>query len=341
MDLEVGDAEAHHGIGHGVAPGEHVLDLLAGVDEPGRDLPRLHGVLHLVGEALALSDPLHDLEGQGRLHAVDDEIVHDVVPGAEDLLQLGDAVDHQGLRVVEPHVRAVSQTRDADQLLHGGGPGLLQDLLDEAGAEFRHAQGAHGAFEGGKVHVEGLRGGIDLPGLRVVQGNGGGVDARQVLEHAKGRGIVVAQDVQLHQAVVHGVEVEVGGDGPLLHLVRRVLDGREHVDVLVLGHDDDARRVLARGHLHVEAALAEALDLRPAQGLASDLGVVVHALEALLFRDAGDGARPVGVVLAEHLLHVLVGPVLVLAGEVEVDIGGLVPLEAQEDLEGDLEPVLF
>ena len=133
----------------------------------------------------------------------------------------------------------------------------------------------------------------------------------------------------------------MGGDGPLLHLVRRVLDGREHVDVLVLGHDDDARRVLARGHLHVEAALAQPLDLRPAQGLTRDLGVVVHALKALLLRDAGDGARPVGVVLAEHLLHVLVGPVLVLAGEVEVDIGGLVPLEAQEDLEGDLEPVLF
>ena len=183
VHLEPRNAEAHHGIGHGMAPGEHVLDLFAGIHEPGGDLPVLHGLLHLIRKALALSDPLHDLEGKGGVHTVGDQVVHDIVPGAENFVELGHPGDHQAFRIVQPYVRAVGQSGNTHQLLHGSGPGLLQYLLHKAGAELRHPQGAYGAFQPGKIHMQGLRRGIDLPGLRVVQGDAHRVDASQILQH--------------------------------------------------------------------------------------------------------------------------------------------------------------
>ena len=43
--------------------------------------------------------------------------------------------------------------------------------------------------------------------------------------------------------------------------------------------------------------------------------------------------------MAEQLFHVMVGPVLVLAGEIQVDIRHLVPLETEEHLERNIKPV--
>ena len=45
--------------------------------------------------------------------------------------------------------------------------------------------------------------------------------------------------------------------------------------------------------------------------------------------------------MPEELLHVMVGPVLVFPGEIEIDIRNLVPLEAQEHLEGNVKAVLY
>ena len=148
------------------------------------------------------------------------------------------------------------------------------------------------------------------------------------------------QNIQLDQPVIHGMEVEVSGDDPLLHLIRRVVDGGEHIDVLILGDDNDARRVLPRSDLYVQAALAQPVYLRPAEMTPCAVHVVHNALIGLLFRYTGNGARPIGVVLAEHLLHILVGPVLILPGKVQIDIGGLIALKAQKDFKGDLIPAL-
>ncbi len=56
--------------------------------------------------------------------------------------------------------------------------------------------------------------------------------------------------------------------------------------------------------------------------------------------EAGDGARPEHVALAEEDLGVGVGDGLIFAGEVQVDIRHLVAVEAQEHLKGDIVPVL-
>ena len=249
-----------------MALGEHVLDLAAAVLEPGGHVVLVHG-LHPFGlEAPALAHGLHGVKGglggQAHLH----QLVHDVLAGAEALAQRHDALVDQVLRVAQPHVSAVGKARNADQFLHGGGVGVLQHLAHEGGAELRHAEGAGVAVDVLGRDAQGLGGGEQAQHALVVQGNLAEVHAGQLFQHVQHGRVVVAQNVQLHQDVVHGVEVVVGGDGLGFHVVGGVLHGGELADVVFLRQHHHARRVLAGGAFHAHAARGEAFLFRVGHG---------------------------------------------------------------------------
>ena len=341
MDLEPGDAEGHHHIGHGVGLGEEVGDLLAGADVPLGDAVLPHLVLCSLGEAPALPDGLHDLEGPLLVHAAGDQIDHDVVPASDGLSHRGGAGEDQVPGVAQPHVGAVGETGEPHQDIELSRLGLLQHPPDEGGAELRDGGGAGGPQDLVVLIAQYLGGGEDGPGVRVIQGDGLGVHSGEVLHHADHGGIVVAQHIQLQEVGLHGVVFEVGGDDIGVRVIGGMLHRAEVVDLFVLGDDHHAAGVLAGGPLHAGAALGQAQHLRPVGGLAPLFHVLLHIAEGGLLRHRSDGARAEHMVLAEELEGAAVGAGLVFAGEVQVDIGDLVAAEAQEGLEGDVEAVLL
>ena len=149
------------------------------------------------------------------------------------------------------------------------------------------------------------------------------------------------ENVQLQQVVVDGMVVKMGRDDIRRHIVGRVLDRREGVDLLPVGQHHDAAGMLAGGTPHAHAALDDPVDLAGALVLAPLLVIVFHIAEGRLVRQGTDGPGPEGLALSEDDLRVLVGLGLVVAGEIQVDIRLLVPLEAQEGLEGNVKAVLL
>ena len=152
VHLEPRDAERHHDIGDRVRLGEHILDLFARVDVPVGHVLLAHRALHLLGQALALTHGLHGLERQLGLHALQNQVVHDIVAAADAAGQR-DALVHQLLRVAQPHVRAVRQAGNRDQLGKGRGLGLLDHAAHEFGAELGHRKAAEVAQNGVGIRV--------------------------------------------------------------------------------------------------------------------------------------------------------------------------------------------
>ena len=72
----------------------------------------------------------------------------------------------------------------------------------------------------------------------------------------------MAQFVQLEQGIVQVLELEVGGQQVACHIVRRVLDGAEIVDLVGVRHNDHAAGVLTRGALDAGAAQSQTVLLR-------------------------------------------------------------------------------
>ena len=95
----------------------------------------------------------------------------------------------------------------------------------EAGVELRNGHGAGGAQQLVVLKAQHLGGGEDAHGVRVVQGDGPGVDPGEVLQHADHGGVIVAQHVQLQQVILHAVVFKMGGDGVDVLGVGGVLHG--------------------------------------------------------------------------------------------------------------------
>ena len=88
---------------------EEVLDLLARLDEPLRDVALPEDLDDVVGDALALADFLHRLEGEQRVDAVMDQVHHDVVARGDGVLDGALAATDEVLGVAEPDVGAMGE----------------------------------------------------------------------------------------------------------------------------------------------------------------------------------------------------------------------------------------
>jgi hypothetical protein len=131
-------------------------------------------------------------------------------------------------------------------------------------------------------------------------------NARDVLQLAQHSRVIVSQNVQLDQNIVHGREVKVRGDGLGGHIVGRVLNGCELIDFILLRQDDHARGMLSRCALDACDSSRQTLLLRIAQAQPSLLGVLENITVCGLVRNRADGSRAVAVFRTEELLDVVV-----------------------------------
>ena len=235
----------------------------------------------------------------------------------------------------------MGEAGQTDQNIELVGLGVLQHPPDEGGAELWDGGAAGGTQHLVVLIAQDLGGLEDGHGVPVVQGDLAGVHPGQVLQHTDHGGVIVAQHVQLQQVRLHGVIFKVGGDDLAVGVVGGVLHGAEVVDLVVLGDDHHAARVLAGGALHAGAAQGQAALLRLGHHQSPLVQIVLHIAIGRLFRHRADGPGPEHVGLAEQLEGILVGAGLILAGEVQVNIGDLVAAKAQKRLEGDVKAVLY
>ena len=319
---------------------EEVLDLLARLDEPLGDAALTQDLDDVVGDALALADFLHRLEGEQGVDAVVDEVHHDVVARGDGVLDGALAAPYEVLGVAEPDVGAVREAGDAHEVREYVGLRVVDHLARERRAELGDAEGAARRAELLGRDAEGRRRIEDGHRRLVVERDGLRVAVREVFEHLDDGRVIVAEDVELDESAADGVVIEVRRDRAAVHVVGRVLDWREEVDVHVARHDHDAGRVLARRRLDAHAAMGHLVDVGDVLLDALLLVEFLDVAEGRLVGDGLDGAGAVDVVLAEEDLGVLVGDGLVGAREVQVDIWDFVAVEAEEDGERDVVAVL-
>ena len=319
---------------------EHILDLPAGFDVPVRDLVLPHGFFPAGLEAalghLALTDGLHDIESHLRFQPLAEQVEHDAVTAADDLGDGAGAAANQLIGVVGPDIRAMGQAGDLDQLGEVFGPGLHQHSAHEVRAHFRDAEGAGLAVDLLRRHAQRFRAGQQAVHLGVIHGDGVDRNAGVLLKILVEGGHIVAQFVQLEQRVVEVFELEVGGQQAARHVIGRVLDGAEIVDLVGVGHDDHAAGMLAGGALDAGAAQRQAVLLGVVDRSPPLFQIFFDVAIRRFVLNAGHGAGLEDVGLAEQLFGVAVDVGLVLAGEVQVDIRLLVTVKAQESLERDV-----
>ncbi|SCH49485.1 Uncharacterised protein [uncultured Faecalibacterium sp.] len=320
--------------------GEHILDLAAALDVPVRHLVLPHGFLPAILETalghLALAHSLHDIKGHLGFQPLAQQVQHDAVTAANDLRNGAGAAADQLVRVAGPHIGAMGQARDLDQLGEVLGPCLHQHTAHEVGTHFRDAEGAGLAVDLFRGHAQRFRAGQQAVHLGVVHGDAVDGDSGVLLKILVEGGHIVAQFVQLEQGIVQVLELEVGGQQAACHIIRRVLDGTEIVDLVGVRHNDHAAGVLTRGALDAGAAQSQAVLLRMVHRAAALIQIFFDIAVGGLVLNTGHGARLEHVGFAEQLLGIAVHIGLIFAGKIQVDIRLFIAVEAEEGLEGNI-----
>ena len=202
----------------------------------------------------------------------------------------------------------MGKSGNADQLRHGGRPGVIQHADDEFGAELRYAQGAD-------INTavllccdpQRLRTGKEFHDIRIVQRDLRGVEARQVLQHTDHGRIVVSQNIELEQVVVDRMIVKVGRDDVGRHIIGRVLHGSKGIDIFPQRKDDDAARMLAGTPPDACTACKQTFDLTVSLGDPFIFKIMLDVAVGGLVRHGRYGSGLEGLLMAENNLGIGVG----------------------------------
>ena len=148
------------------------------------------------------------------------------------------------------------------------------------------------------------------------------------------------QNIHFQNIIVDRVEIKVGSFPGGVLVIGRILNRGEIVNIHIIGHNNNPRRVLTGRPFDPSCALGETVLLS-----SPELNIVIP-LESLnitigsLIGHRSNRPGPENVLLADQYLHVVVGDWLVVSGEVQVDIRHLVSFESQEGLERNIVTVL-
>ena len=135
------------------------------------------------------------------------------------------------------------------------------------------------------------------------------------------------------------MEVEVGGLPLGRHIISWILDWCKVINIHVVRDNNDSARVLSSRPLDSGSSLRQTLNF----GVPIELPVV--ALVALdksigrLSSNGTNGSSSKGIFLTKDIPHVQVGARLILSGEVQINIGYLVPVKSKEGLKRNILPI--
>lgn len=336
MDFAVGNAVGHHDVGRRVGAREEIFYLLTRLDEPFGDAALAEDFDDLRRDAPALADFFHRLEGKQRVDAVVDEVHHDVIARGDSVFDGALAAPNQVLRVAEPDVGAVGETGNAHEVGEYVRLRVVNHLARERRAELRDAERAARRAEFFGRDAEGARGIEDGHRGFIVERDGLRVAVREVFEHLDDGRVIVAEDVELDESAADGVIIEMGRDGAAVHIVGRMLNRREEMNVHVARHDHNAGRMLARRRFDAHAAMGHLVDVGNVLFDALFLEEFLDVAERCLVGDSLDGTSAIDIVLAEQDFRVFMRDRLIGTGEVQVDIRDFIAVEAEEDGKRDV-----
>ena len=340
MHLVPSETDGRHNVRRRVRLREHVLDLLTGADIPFGHVVRAHLGLPFGRKTLTLSHRLHDLEGERVLESVADQVVHDVVSTSDNVRNIADALFNEVLRVIRPNVGTVRESGNLQKVGKVSRLCLLNHLHNESRTEFGQTAGAEIGVDILGRNAERFRREEQLVHRLVVHRNVHNARIGESLDPLILRRHIVSKLVKLQKRVVQIFKGKVRRDDIGGRVIGGMLYRAEIVDLVFLRHNDDTAGMLARRALNADAMRNDAVHFHTVDRNALAFKILRHVAVRRLVRKSADRSRAENVFRTEELLGIFMYLTLHLTREVQVNIGRLIAVEAEEGFERDIVTVI-
>ena len=149
----------------------------------------------------------------------------------------------------------------------------------------------------------------------------------------------MSQDIELEDVLIDIVEVKVSGLPFSCHIICRILDRSKVIDIHIVWNNNDSPWVLTSCPFDPSCTKSQALDLGIAVVLAKITLIALHKTVSSLSCDRTYRSCPKGIFFPKDIPNIQVGTRLVFPGEVQIDIGYLVPIETKEGFKRNILPI--
>ena len=149
----------------------------------------------------------------------------------------------------------------------------------------------------------------------------------------------MSQDIELEDVLIDIVEVKVSGLPFSCHIICRILDRSKVIDIHIVWNNNDSPRVLTGRPFDPSCTKSQALDLGISVVLAKITLIALDKTVSSLSCDCTYRSCPEGIFFPKNITDIQVGTRLVFPGEVQIDIGYLVPIETKEGFKRNILPI--
>ena len=136
------------------------------------------------------------------------------------------------------------------------------------------------------------------------------------------------------------MEVEVSGLPLSCHIICWILDRCKVINIHVVRDNNDSARVLSSRPLDSGSSLRQTLNFCVSVELPVVALIALDKSIGRLSRNGTNSTSPKGILRTKDIPHVQVGAWLIFSGEVQVNIGYLVPVKSKESLKWNILTVL-
>ena len=124
------------------------------------------------------------------------------------------------------------------------------------------------------------------------------------------------------------------------HIISWILDRCKVINIHVVRDNNDSARVLSSRPLNSGSSLRQPLNFCVPVELPVVALIALDKSIGRLSRNGTNGPSPKGILRTKDIPHVQMGARLILSGEVQVNIGYLVPIKSKEGLKRNILTVL-
>ena len=149
------------------------------------------------------------------------------------------------------------------------------------------------------------------------------------------------QQVKFQQTTRDGMIIEMGRCNRRIHVIGRSLDWTEFMNIMVAGNDHQTAGMLPRGTFYPCTAIRQTLNLRIMGSDFPRIEILLYKAVCSFIRQCTNGSGFEYLPLAKEFFRIGMGSLLIVAGEVQVDIRFLIPFEPKEGLERNIMSILI
>ena len=280
---------------------------------------------------------LHDVKCKSRFQSPVDQIRHNIISCTDRGRKFTDALRNQCLCVSKPYIRTMGKSRDTHQIRKCFRRSVDQHLHRKICTKLRNSKCTKlRAADVLRFDTKCFRIMEQRHNIFIIQRNRLRIQSGQIFQTTNHRRIIMTENIKFQQVMVDGMVLKMCCNNIGCCVVRRMLDRRERINLLMLWQHDHTTRMLSGCTFHACQSQSDTFHLTTPFYLLMLFVIFVHISKCGFLCQRTNRSRTECLSLSKKFLCISMCFGLILTREIQINIRLFIAIETKECLKRNI-----